>query len=371
MDFLLKDGSMKISNFKNISNAPGYDSQPSFYDLNNIIFSGIRDGNTDIRAYNMPSGQSWWLNLPTDGGEYSPMVIPGERNVSAVRLDADGLQRLYRYPMPEKPSELMIEGLQVAYYNYASKDVLIASVLSGSQLDLVRHDFTTNRTDTLLTHAGRSIHRVPDSEFMSYTSQNEDKNWDIYQLDIKTGESFFVAQLPVGIQDHIWLDDSKLLCGSGAKLYLYDFFGSANWVETADLSIHKLKDITRLALSLDGKKITLVAESLAETPVQVVQRQLERYNARDLEGFLATYSEDIELYNFPDIQISTGRDALRKNYSSFFDETPDLHCEIKNRITIGNKVIDEEYITMNGQHFSAIAIYEVNNGEITKVTFVR
>jgi hypothetical protein len=40
-------------------------------------------------------------------------------------------------------------------------------------------------------------------------------------------------------------------------------------------------------------------------------------------------------------------------------------------MVIGNKVIDEEYITANGNHFSAIAIYEIENGKIAKVTFIR
>ena len=35
---------------------------------------------------------------------------------------------------------------------------------------------------------------------------------------------------------------------------------------------------------------------------------------------------------------------MRKGYASFFENTPDLNCEIKNRIIIGNKVIDEEYL---------------------------
>ena len=43
---------------------------------------------------------------------------------------------------------------------------------------------------------------------------------------------------------------------------------------------------------------------------------------------------------------------------------------MKNRIVIGNKVIDKEYITANGDTFSAVAIYEVANGKIAKVTFI-
>ncbi|UWX53709.1 hypothetical protein NYZ99_11155 [Maribacter litopenaei] len=62
---------------------------------------------------------------------------------------------------------------------------------------------------------------------------------------------------------------------------------------------------------------------------------------------------------------------MRKGYDGFFKSTSDLHCEIKNRMIIGNKVIDEEEVTANGNTFSAVAIYEVENGKIAKVTFVR
>ena len=62
---------------------------------------------------------------------------------------------------------------------------------------------------------------------------------------------------------------------------------------------------------------------------------------------------------------------LRTGYTDFFKSTPDLHCEIKNRIIISNTVIDEEEITANGNTFKAVVIYEVENGKIAKVTFVR
>ena len=62
---------------------------------------------------------------------------------------------------------------------------------------------------------------------------------------------------------------------------------------------------------------------------------------------------------------------MKASYGEFFESTPDLHCEIKNRIVIGNKVIDEEFVTANGSSFGAIAIYEVENGKIAKVTFLR
>lgn len=109
----------------------------------------------------------------------------------------------------------------------------------------------------------------------------------------------------------------------------------------------------------------------APNPVEIVQKQLDAYNARDIDAFLATYTDDVELYNFPAEKRSQGQAEMRKGYAGYFESTPDLNCEIKNRMVIGNKVIDEEYITANGNNFSAVAVYEVENGKIAKVTFLR
>jgi hypothetical protein len=106
-------------------------------------------------------------------------------------------------------------------------------------------------------------------------------------------------------------------------------------------------------------------------PETIVQRQLDAYNARDINGFMDTYSEDIGLYNFPAELRTQGQLEMRKGYGDYFESTPDLHAEIKNRIVIGNMVIDEENVTANGNTFRAVAIYEVENGKISKVTFVR
>jgi hypothetical protein len=112
-------------------------------------------------------------------------------------------------------------------------------------------------------------------------------------------------------------------------------------------------------------------EGAALDPEIIVQKQLDAYNGRDIDAFMNTYTEDVQLFNFPMERRSQGQTEMRTGYAGYFETTPDLHCEIKNRIVIGNKVIDEEFITANGNNFSAVAIYEVENGKIAKVTFLR
>lgn len=370
MDITTTETGVTIENISNVSNRIGYDNQPSFYDNNTLIYAGTRDGATDIVAMDIASSEDYWMNGATEGGEYSPVKIPNSDNVSAVRLDPDGLQRLYRYEVPKKTSILLIEDLQVAYYAYANEHTFLASVLSDDKLDLVFVDFQKKKIDTLLEGSGRSIHRIPGKEAMSYTATNEEGNLDVFQLDLVDKESYFVCQLPIGIQDYIWLDDSKLLLGSGSQLFLYDLFGNGDWKKVADLSEAKLKDISRLALSPDGTKLALAATSTAPPVDETVQSHIEPFNKRDLEAFAAVFTDDVVVSRFPTEEMYTGKAAFKTNYSAFYAKTPEVHVEVTNRIVFGNTVIDEEKVTIGKRIKRQATMYEVQNGKIKSMTFI-
>ena len=120
------------------------------------------------------------------------------------------------------------------------------------------------------------------------------------------------------------------------------------------------------------QSMTFVANiDTATNPEIIVNKQLEAYNDRNIEAFMATYTDDIKLYNYPNELTTEGQAAMRKSYLSRFEHTKDLKAVIKKRIVVGNKVIDQEQVTANGQIFNAIAIYEVENGLISKVTFIQ
>lgn len=116
--------------------------------------------------------------------------------------------------------------------------------------------------------------------------------------------------------------------------------------------------------------ISFYGWSQEKTPEQVVQEQLEAYNSRDIETFLSFYSEDVKIYTFPNKLESDGKVAMREGYASFFKNAKVLNCTIKNRIVSKNIVIDDELVKYNDTEFGGIAIYEVENNKIVKVTFI-
>ncbi|WP_235298413.1 amidohydrolase family protein [Portibacter marinus] len=135
-------------------------------------------------------------------------------------------------------------------------------------------------------------------------------------------------------------------------------------------NLENLKDIEMVVKS---GKVHQASQILEVTPAILAQQQLNAYNAGDIDAFLEPYSNDIEIYNFPDDLRTKGKEEMREGYASFFKNNPDLHCELVNRIVNGNTVIDHERITgvQGSGPFTAIAIYKIEEDKIAKVYFVR
>lgn len=111
-------------------------------------------------------------------------------------------------------------------------------------------------------------------------------------------------------------------------------------------------------------------------PEQVVQAQLEAYNARDIEAFMATFDASASLWNFGETEpIASGADALRTIYQRVFDQSPNLNSTVINRTVIGSKVIDYEVIvgrsSTDNSPMHLVMIYEVRKGKIVKAVAVR
>lgn len=118
------------------------------------------------------------------------------------------------------------------------------------------------------------------------------------------------------------------------------------------------------------------SQSLAaepNTPIAVVQRQLDTYNAQDIDGFAAVFAEDAEIYrNIGDAEPSMkGREAIHAAYGKLFRDNPQNRSTLIGRMVQGNFVLDHELITGRGSELKIVAIYEVQDGLIARAWFVR
>lgn len=119
----------------------------------------------------------------------------------------------------------------------------------------------------------------------------------------------------------------------------------------------------------------LIWLTLSLSPEQVVQRQLDSYNARDIEAFMSVIHPNVILVNHADDQVlAKGYDQVKSTYTDLFNSSPNLHSNLKDRMVMGNKVIDHESITGrqgNPEAIELIVIYEVEEEKIKKITVIR
>ena len=105
----------------------------------------------------------------------------------------------------------------------------------------------------------------------------------------------------------------------------------------------------------------------------LIQRQLDAYNARDIETLMATYAEDAQQFEFPSLNLlASGRAAIRERFLVRFKE-PNLHTRLIHRAVVGSTVIDHEEVTRTFPEgpgtIALVAIYEVREGRIAKAWF--
>jgi hypothetical protein len=105
--------------------------------------------------------------------------------------------------------------------------------------------------------------------------------------------------------------------------------------------------------------------------MNVVERQLAAYNNKDIDRFMECYSDDVQVYRFPDEVLYSSHNEMRKHYHKLFHTYPNMNADILKRIEQGKYVFDHEWITGRREEpFTAIAMYEIENDLIKKVWFL-
>jgi hypothetical protein len=101
----------------------------------------------------------------------------------------------------------------------------------------------------------------------------------------------------------------------------------------------------------------------------VVQRQLDAYNARDIDALLAVYADGAQILEHPATLLAEGAQALRERFTLRFKE-PNLHATLLNRMVNGAFVVDHELVKRTFPEgpgtIEVVMIYEVRNGRIAR-----
>ena len=249
---------IQLKNGKNISNNTGYDNQPSFINVDRILFASTRNGQTDIAQYYSNYNSKLFINA-TEGGEYTPLKIPNKNAVSAVRLDKDGKQRLYNYNLSNGESTELIKDLVVAYYTWYNENIIVSAVIEGDDLNLYVTNLKENWNRKYATKVGRSFHKIPNTNLVSFISKENKNQWQIKSLNPLTGNTKAIANTMQGVEDICWLNNT-ILSGKNNMLYKLTLKKDNNWKQIADLKPNGISKITRLATNNSNTKLLVVGD---------------------------------------------------------------------------------------------------------------
>ena len=104
--------------------------------------------------------------------------------------------------------------------------------------------------------------------------------------------------------------------------------------------------------------------------IEVVNKRMAYYNLHNFEKFIQLYDDDVKIYTYPNQLLGTGTDNITSIFEPKF-ASKSIQVQIVSQMNNGNYVINHEIVTENGIDTKYVSIYEVNEGLITSVKFVR
>ncbi len=267
-------GKVSIADPVNISNNAAYDNQPSFTpDGSAVLFTSVRGDRkpdpkiaaatgSDIYRFDIAAGKLSQLTT-TNESEYSPTVTPDGRSFSVIQVEADGTQRLWRFPLAGgSKAELVLTDIKpVGYHAWADPSTLALFVL-GEPATLQLADTRTGKAEILARNIGRSLQRIPGGglSFVQREMTESGQTVTVMRLDPATKKITPLVRVIDGVRDPdlAWTPDGLLLLAAGGKLHGWRQ-GDAQFQPVADLEAVGLRGATRMAASPKGDRLAIVA----------------------------------------------------------------------------------------------------------------
>ncbi len=261
-------GHFTFSNPVNFTNRPGYDNQPAFSpDGKYVLYTSYREnGQSDIYKYALESKTTTaFTNTPES--EYSPTFSPDGKCVTVVQVEKDSAQRLWKFPLNGGAPTLLFKNIDsIGYHSWMDSTHLLLFLL-GSPEKLYEaniHKDSKKDLELVTPSPGRTL------KGKYFVNKKDSVNWEICQARLGFHRFYNMAFTLKGKEDFDLLENKIILMGSGTKMYAYAIpEGTANpydpgkvtfheWQLAADLSEYGIKNISRITISKDGRKIAIV-----------------------------------------------------------------------------------------------------------------
>lgn len=244
---------------RNVTRRPGYDNQPFFLpDGTGFWYTSIDEsGEADIQRYDLDSGRSVQITSSAPESEYSATPLPGGGGFSAIRVEADSTQRLWRFRDDgTDPRVILPEVTPVGYHAWVDEGTVALFVL-GAPPTLQIGDVRSGQARIVARDIGRSLQHIPGTHAISYVQRLKDGGTEIRRLDPAEGDSELVAPGVDGGDFHAWTPAGVLLQARDSRVHRWS--PEAGWEVIGDMASLGVR-LSRLAVSPEGDLIAIVAQ---------------------------------------------------------------------------------------------------------------
>ena len=259
--FDMSSGYFIIGRPQNLTNRKGYDNQPAFtLDGKGFLYTSFRENDqTDIYHYDLESNTSN-LVAATPESEYSPTPMRGESTFSVVRVENNGTQRLWLFNLDgTKPSIVLDSIFNVGYHGWGD-DSTVGLFIVGSPNTFIFANTVTGAAVLIAENCGRSIHKVPGENSLSFVHKLSENEWWIKKVDLKSQQITHIILTLSGSEDYAWTSTGILLMAKSSSLYKFDPKTDDVWKLIISFTEPALQNIKRIAISPNDDYLLMVSD---------------------------------------------------------------------------------------------------------------
>jgi Tol biopolymer transport system component len=260
---LRRGDSLVLSASLNVTPRAGYDNQPAFLtDASGFLYTAIDStGQADIWRYEIRTRRRTRVTN-TPESEYSPTMMPGSSRFSVVRVEADSTQRLWSFALNGRDPQIVIESLAPVGYHAWLDTLRVAAYVLGtpSTLHVLRRDGSED--EVRASDIGRSLQRIPAQDWYSFVQHDSTKTPWIVAQPFDGGAVSRLVRSTAEDEFFAWSPDGSLYSASDSTILRWNGVSGdgSRWLPLASLAPLRVKHISRLAVSPDGRWLAFVAE---------------------------------------------------------------------------------------------------------------
>lgn len=249
-----------------ISDKAGYSNQP-WLTAKGVYYTQAvtqaQQSQTDIFFYDFATNNRVNVTQSKNSSEYSPTMMLDGDAISAVVVEPNAAQKLWRYPLDgTAPQRIFDNGMTIGYHAWGPQGVLVFALGEPHSIHYLPLK-DPKKGKHIVDNPGRTLSYNSALRVYTYTFEEQGQSWfATYAVDDDVSSKAF--RLPQGVQDYTWFDAQTVIYANQNRLYKKQLGNAQPAQLWHDLSAHCQGTITRVSYLATEKTLAWVCNAKAK-----------------------------------------------------------------------------------------------------------